>query len=126
MLARDLLPRSKSGNAHQTTLSKDEIFREVSTYCLHNFFEYPKIQKAGIMPKLTKMFIVNIKPPEKGQAIYRDSTVLGLGLRITKGSASYIVEARANGVLRRITLGKESQMTPTEARKKVSVRCFTW
>lgn len=118
MLARDLLPRSKSGNAHQTTLSKDEIFREVSTYCLHNFFEYPKIQKAGIMPKLTKMFIVNIKPPEKGQAIYRDSTVLGLGLRITKGSASYIVEARANGVLRRITLGKESQMTPTEARKK--------
>ncbi len=30
---------------------------------------------------------------------------------------SYIVEGRANGVLRRISLGKESQLTPTEARK---------
>lgn len=70
------------------------------------------------MPKLTKMFIANIKPPEKGQIIYRDSSLLGLGLRVTRGSASYIVEARVNGTLRRVTLGKESQLTPTAARKK--------
>ncbi len=70
------------------------------------------------MPKLTKYFVANAKPPDKGQIIYRDSALLGLGLRVTRGSRSYIVEARVNGVLRRITLGKDTQLTPTEARKK--------
>ncbi len=84
VLARDLLLRSNAGNAHQTTLSEDKSFPKVSTSCIHKFFPYPKIQKAQTMPKLTKMFISNIKPPEKGQAIYRDSTLLGLGLRVTQ------------------------------------------
>src|SRR5262245_33474215 len=70
------------------------------------------------MPKLTKMFVSSARPPEKGQIIYRDSALPGLGLRVTPGSRSYIVEARANGVLRRITLGKVNQLTPTAARKK--------
>lgn len=70
------------------------------------------------MPKLTKNFVATAAPPDTGQIIYRDTVVLGLGLRVTRGSRSYIVEARANGVLRRITLGKDSQLTPTEARKK--------
>lgn len=70
------------------------------------------------MPKLTKMFISNIKPPEKGQVIYRDSALPGLGLRVTPKSMSYIVEGRVNGSFRRVTLGKEWQLTPTDARKK--------
>jgi len=70
------------------------------------------------MPKLTKMFISNIKPPEKGQVIYRDSALQGLGLRVTPKSMSYIVEGRVNGTFRRVTLGKEWQLTPTDARKK--------
>jgi len=70
------------------------------------------------MPRLTKTFVENVPPPEKGQVIYRDSVLLGLGLRVTGGSRSYIVEARVNGVLRRITLGKNTQLTPTEARKR--------
>ncbi|MBC8000589.1 MAG: integrase family protein [Leptolyngbya sp.] len=70
------------------------------------------------MPKLTKMFISNIQPPEKGQVIYRDSILQGLGLRVTPKSMSYIVEGRVNGSFRRISLGKERQLTPTNARKK--------
>ncbi|MBX9947763.1 MAG: integrase family protein [Candidatus Obscuribacterales bacterium] len=70
------------------------------------------------MPKLTKLFISNIKPPDKGQVIYRDSALPGLGLRVTPKSMSYIAEGRVNGAFRRVTLGKEWQLTPTEARKK--------
>lgn len=70
------------------------------------------------MPKLTKMFISEIKPPDKGQIIYRDSALQGLGLRVTPKSISYVVEGRVNGKFRRVTLGKESQLTPTDARKK--------
>ena len=70
------------------------------------------------MPKLTKVFISSIQPPEKGQVIYRDSILQGLGLRVTPKSMSYIVEGRVNGSFRRIGLGKEWQLTPTSARKK--------
>jgi integrase len=64
------------------------------------------------------MFISSIKPPHKGQVIYRDSVLQGMGLRVTPKSMSYIVEGRVNGSFRRITLCKEWQLTPTEARKK--------
>jgi len=71
------------------------------------------------MPKLTKMFVSNVKLPDKGQIIYRDTALVGLGLRVTPaGCKSYVVEGRVNGVFRRITLGRETQMTPTAARKK--------
>ena len=71
------------------------------------------------MPKLTKTFVSNAKPPDKGQIIYRDTAFVGLGLRVTPaGCKSYVVEGRVNGVFRRITLGRENQMTPTAARKK--------
>ena len=70
------------------------------------------------MPKLTKMFISSIKPPNKGQVIYRDSLLPGLGLRVTPKSMSYVVEGRVNGTFRRVTLCKERQLTPSDARKK--------
>ena len=70
------------------------------------------------MPKLTKSFVKNIPLPEHGQVIYRDDQLPGFGLRVTPGSKSYIVEARVNGVARRITLGKDGALTPATARKK--------
>lgn len=118
VLARDLLFTQNAANAHPPMVSEDKNFSEVSTYCLRDFTCYPKIQKAGNMPKLTKLFISSIKPPDKGQIFFRDSSLIGLGLRVTPSSCCYIVEARVNGVLRRITLGKVSQLTPTAARKK--------
>lgn len=78
------------------------------------------------MPKLTKHFVAGATPPDNGQIIYRDTVVLGLGLRVTRGSRSYIVEARANGVLRRITLGKDSQLTPTEAKRRLGNCWLQW
>lgn len=71
------------------------------------------------MPKLTQKFITNeITAPESGQVIYRDTLLRGFGLRVTPGCKSFIVEGRANGVFRRITLGKHGALTPTAARKK--------
>ncbi|MGE0265701.1 MAG: integrase arm-type DNA-binding domain-containing protein, partial [Candidatus Obscuribacterales bacterium] len=70
------------------------------------------------MPKLTKSFVKSIRFPERGQVIYRDDQLPGFGLRVTPGSKSYIVEARVNGVARRITLGKDGALTPATARKK--------
>ncbi|MBZ0188713.1 MAG: Arm DNA-binding domain-containing protein [Candidatus Obscuribacterales bacterium] len=70
------------------------------------------------MPKLTKSFVKSISFPSSGQIIFRDDQLPGFGLRVTPGSKTYIVEARVNGVARRITLGKDGLLTPATARKK--------
>jgi integrase len=70
------------------------------------------------MPRLTKRFVNSIALPDKGQMIYRDDMLPGFGLRVTPGSKTYVVEARVNGVARRITLGKDGSLTPATARKK--------
>lgn len=70
------------------------------------------------MPKLTNTFVSTVPFPEKGQVFYRDSALPGFGLRVTPGSRTYIVEARANGVVRRITLGSHTKLTATAARRK--------
>jgi integrase len=70
------------------------------------------------MPKLTKSFVKNISFPERGQIIIRDDQLPGFGLRVTPGSKTYIVEARVNGIARRLTLGKDGVLTPATARKK--------
>ncbi len=70
------------------------------------------------MPKLTQKFVNEVEPPERGQKIYRDTVLVGLALRVTPGSKTYVVEARVNGVARRITLGKNGPLTPATARKK--------
>lgn len=70
------------------------------------------------MPKLTQKFVNEVEPPDRGQKIYRDTVLVGLALRVTPGSKTYVVEARVNGVARRITLGKNGALTPATARKK--------
>lgn len=70
------------------------------------------------MPKLTNFFVSTLPFPEKGQVFYRDSSLPGFGLRVTPTKRTYIVEARVNGILRRITLGDQSKMTATIARAK--------
>lgn len=73
------------------------------------------------MPKLTKSFVKSIPYPERGQIIFRDDQMPGFGLRVTPGSKTYIVEARVNGVARRLTLGEDGALTPATARKKTDV-----
>lgn len=40
----------------------------------------------------------------------------GFGLRVTKGSMSWIAEVRVDGKLKRLTLGKYELMAPEQAR----------
>ena len=71
------------------------------------------------MPKITAKFIANeVKVPEHGQVILRDTELRGFGLRLTKGSMSYIAECRVNGRPRRVTIGRCDLFTPDEARKE--------
>lgn len=70
------------------------------------------------MPKLTNSFVSTVPFATKGQVFYRDSALPGFGLRVTPGSRTYIVEARVNGIVRRITLGDHSKLTATAARRK--------
>ena len=75
--------------------------------------------------KLTKTKVEAFSIPEKGEKLYWDSELSGFGVRITsKGKRSYIVQGRANGKERRITIGQHGQpisgsetLTPDKARK---------
>jgi hypothetical protein len=70
---------------------------------------------------LTKDFVANAVHPTQGQSIYRDSNLIGFGLRLTAASKSFVVEANVNGKTRRITIGRadllEVEEARTEARK---------
>ena len=70
------------------------------------------------MARLTNSFVSTLPFPDKGQVFYRDSSLPGFGLRVTPGSRTYIVEARVNGVVRRITLGDHRKMTASTAKAK--------
>lgn len=68
--------------------------------------------------KLNKTNVDAIALTEKGQAIHRDSDLIGFAVRVTTKSKSYIVERRHAGKLFRVTIGKTNEITPAEARKK--------
>ena len=67
---------------------------------------------------LTKKLIDATPHPSHGQCFLRDSKVPGLGLRLTKGSKSFIMEKRIEGQMFRWTLGSYGSLTLDEARKK--------
>ena len=49
------------------------------------------------MPRISQKFIDRkVRRPDHGQVIYRDDELIGFGLRVTRGSMSYIVECRVN------------------------------
>jgi len=73
--------------------------------------------------RITKRFVDSIdipKPNKNGttkQNFYRDSVMMGFGLRVTSGGAkSFIVEKRINGKVKRITLGRYGNLTVEQAR----------
>lgn len=68
------------------------------------------------MPKLTKR-IVDQTRPKTEQIFVWDSEVRGFGLRVLpSGQRSYIIQYRARGRTRRMTLGKHGTLTPQTAR----------
>jgi len=54
---------------------------------------------------------------KKNQEFYRDTTLPGFGLKVTKTSKLFIVEKRISGTLHRSTIGKYPQITPEQARE---------
>jgi integrase len=73
------------------------------------------------MAKLTKEFVEEIEAPVTGQRIYRDEDVLGLGVRVTMKSKSYIFEKRIGGNNRRVTIAKCSEMSLECAKKQACI-----
>ena len=68
------------------------------------------------MPSLTKTFINNLTPPDKGQTFHWDEQQRGLGLRVTPGSKSFVFQKRVNGKPVRTTIGPWPDWTVETAR----------
>jgi hypothetical protein len=69
---------------------------------------------------ITENFVGNAVHPPSGQIIYRDSKLIGFGLRVTPRSKSFIVEARVNGMNRRITIGRADLFSAEESRNEAT------
>ena len=68
--------------------------------------------------QITDDFVDKAVHPKAGQTIYRDSRLIGFGLRITSGKKSFIAEARVNEKNRRVTIGRADFLSVDEARKE--------
>ncbi len=72
--------------------------------------------------RLTAKLIEQAKPPEKGRLEYWDTSVTGLGLRITeRGFKSWVIMYRIGGRLRRMTLGPYPRLSLAEARDQARI-----
>lgn len=71
------------------------------------------------MPKLTKRFVDGLAPNSDGETFAWDSELKGFGLRVKPtGVKTYLVQYRnADGLTRRLVLGKHGVLTPELARK---------
>lgn len=71
--------------------------------------------------EITDEFVDNaVCPPYRQQIIYRDSSLIGFGLRLTSGSKSFVVETRVNGPNRRVTIGRADLFSVAEARDEAA------
>ena len=74
------------------------------------------------MAKLTRHFIeTEIKLPTSGQRFYRDDDIAGFAVRATPKSKSFVLEKRVDGVARRITIGKCSQISLESAKSQACI-----
>jgi integrase len=74
---------------------------------------------------ITKNIVDKITPPprkdngQSNQVFYRDTAIAGFGLRVTSGGMkSFIFEKRIDGKVKRITLGRYSNITVEQARQQ--------
>lgn len=69
------------------------------------------------MPRLTDQIAKKALPPVRGQAMFWDDDIKGFGLRVTPGGAkSFVLDYRADGRQRRITIGSYPDWTVAAAR----------
>lgn len=67
--------------------------------------------------ELTDKTVLALDPPAKGYQLYFDSKVAGFGVRVTAaGARAYILNYRANGIERRLTIGAVGEWQCATAR----------
>lgn len=70
------------------------------------------------MPKITKRVVDALKPQEGRDLFLWDEELRGFGVRVRSGSKTYLVQYRnADGLTRRMALGKHGVIAPDQARK---------
>ena len=70
---------------------------------------------------ITEEFIDTALRPTSGQIIYRDSKLIGFGLRVTsRNTKSFVVESRVNGTKMRITVGRADLFSVDEGRAEAA------
>ncbi|SMX25039.1 tyrosine-type recombinase/integrase [Boseongicola aestuarii] len=72
------------------------------------------------MPKLhfTKRAIEALPFAERGQKLYRDTAMRGLGVRVGANSKVFFVEGQVSGRTRRVTIGRADVLNVEEARRR--------
>lgn len=71
-----------------------------------------------MMQKLTKAFVDKIGFVESGQIFYRDSELLGFGLRVGKTAKVYFAESKLNGKTVRVSIARHNVVTVDDARSQ--------
>jgi integrase len=67
---------------------------------------------------ITQSVVERLPTPAAGQTIYRDSKLMGFGLRVTGGGArTYVVEKRIGGKVRRVKIGRATELKAEKARQ---------
>jgi integrase len=71
-----------------------------------------------MMQKLTKAFVEKIGFVDSGQIFYRDSELLGFGLRLGKTAKVYFAESKLNGKTVRVSIARHNVVTVDDARSQ--------
>jgi integrase len=71
-----------------------------------------------MLHKLTKSFVDKISFEKSGQTFYRDSELLGFGLRVGKTAKVYFAEAKLHGKTVRKSIARHNVVTLDEARSQ--------
>ena len=66
---------------------------------------------------ITKKEVETLPYSQNGQIRYKDSKLMGFGIRVSKSTKSYFVEKKIHSRTVRVTIGKHGQLTSEQARK---------
>ena len=91
----------------------------MSTWRLHDFYADRTIIMANQKAKITKTLIKSFPVPLNGQSYLRDTELKGFAVRtLPSGVKSFVFERRIGGKVKRITIGKTSDLPVEQARKQ--------
>jgi len=71
-----------------------------------------------MLHKLTKSFVEKVPFEKAGQTFYRDSELLGFGLRVGKSAKVYYAEAKLHGRTVRKSIARHNVVSLDEARSQ--------